>query len=105
MRVRGHGILLRSPNKVWLPIILLKRHHLSRRRPAKHGGRSGVRSLSIHPDLLMVGKRSAVIGIVETPAPGLPTSDRFEIVSLLHVVSLEPHVEPRPSGSGGETAS
>ena len=56
---------------------------------------------AMHPDLLMVGKRPSIIGIVETPAPGLSTYDRFEIVSLLHVVSLEPlPAQPAPGSNG-----
>jgi hypothetical protein len=54
------------------------------------------------PDLLMLGKRSAVIGIVDAPAPDQPAYDRFEINSLLHVVSLEPlPTQPKPRPNAG----
>jgi len=40
-----------------------------------------------HPELVMVGKRSALIGITSDPTPRY---DRFATISLLHVVRLEP---------------
>jgi hypothetical protein len=56
----------------------------------------------LDPDLLMVGKRCAVIGIVKAPAPDQPAYDRFEIISLLHVVSLEPlPTQPKPRPNAG----
>lgn len=40
-----------------------------------------------HPDLLMVGRHSAVVGI---SGGDEPLYDRYETVALLHVVRLEP---------------
>lgn len=40
-----------------------------------------------HPELVMVGKRSAIIGISNDPTPRY---DRAITVALLHIVKLEP---------------
>ena len=42
-----------------------------------------------HPELFMLGKRSAVIGLVSPDDPE-PLYDRYVTVDLLHVVRLEP---------------
>lgn len=47
-----------------------------------------------HPDLIMVGRRSAVIGIAK--APDGTTYDRLFQIDLLHIVG----VEDLPSRSG-----
>jgi hypothetical protein len=41
-----------------------------------------------HPELLLVGRRSAVIGLTDKPAEGL--YDRYITVALLHITCLEP---------------
>ena len=48
-----------------------------------------------HPDLIMVGRRSAVIGIVNEPNGAV--YDRTVKVDLLHVVAIEELSAP-PSG-------
>jgi len=40
-----------------------------------------------HPDLIMVGRRSAVIGVANTPTAAV--YDRTVKVDLLHVVGIE----------------
>jgi hypothetical protein len=42
-----------------------------------------------HPELLMVGRRSAVVGIAP-PQQAPPFYDRTTTVALLHIVRLEP---------------
>lgn len=51
-----------------------------------------------HPDLIMVGRRSAIIGI--TNEPGSTAYDRTIKVDLLHVVGIEelPGVPPSKNG-------
>lgn len=52
-----------------------------------------------HPDLIMVGRRSATIGI--TNEPGGTAYDRTFKVDLLHVVGIEElPVSPPPSSNG-----
>jgi hypothetical protein len=41
-----------------------------------------------HPELLLLGKRSAVIGLTGNPADTL--YDRYITVALLHITRLEP---------------
>jgi hypothetical protein len=41
-----------------------------------------------HPELLFLGKRSAVIGLTDNPADTL--YDRYVTVALLHITRLEP---------------
>jgi hypothetical protein len=41
-----------------------------------------------HPELLFLGKRSAVIGLTDNPADTL--YDRYITVALLHITRLEP---------------
>jgi len=41
-----------------------------------------------HPDLIMPGKRSAVIGFTADPSQTL--YDRTTIVDLLHIIRMEP---------------
>jgi len=50
-----------------------------------------------HPDLIMVGRRSAVIGL--TNKPNGVVYDRTMMVELLHVVGAELFISP-PSGNG-----
>jgi hypothetical protein len=56
-----------------------------------------------HPDLLMVGKRAAIVGL--TNEPGGTAFDRTLKVDLLHVVGIEelPSLPP-PSSSNGPPA-
>ena len=42
-----------------------------------------------HPELIMVGKRSAIIGLKASEGTR-PVYDRYETISLLHVTRLEP---------------
>jgi hypothetical protein len=52
-----------------------------------------------HPDLIMVGRRSVVLGITNDPAGA--AYDRTYQVDLLHVVGVEELPVPSaPSGSG-----
>jgi hypothetical protein len=54
-----------------------------------------------HPDLIMVGRRSAIIGIARDPARSVYA--RTVKVDLLHVVGVEDlPSQPRPDGSNGE---
>lgn len=47
-----------------------------------------------HPELCMVGLGSAIVGY---PAPGLQhTYERYDIVSMRHIVRLEPGDQPAP---------
>ncbi len=46
-----------------------------------------------HPELLMVGRRSAVIGITQ-PQQSPPLYERTTTVALLHIVRLEPLEAP-----------
>ncbi len=49
-----------------------------------------------HPDLVLVGLSSAIIGY---PAPGDPaTYDRYDIVSMCHIIRLE---AGQPAGQQG----
>ena len=52
-----------------------------------------------HPDMLMVGKRSVVIGL-PSPFPDDPYLDHRITVDLIHVVSHEP-LPAAPAGSNG----
>jgi hypothetical protein len=51
----------------------------------------------VHPDLLWVGKRSAMVGL--TGQPGQTFYERAVKVDLLHVIRLEPLTVP-PKGNG-----
>jgi hypothetical protein len=53
-----------------------------------------------HPDLIMVGRRAAVIGI--TNEPGATAFDRTLKVDLLHVVGTE-ELPSTPSSKNGPT--
>ena len=54
-----------------------------------------------HPELLMVGKRSAVIGLTDDPSDA--HYDRSVDVDLLHVVRVEPLETPAsPPGDGSQ---
>lgn len=49
-----------------------------------------------HPDLLLLGKRSAVVGLTGSPADTL--YDRYVTIALLHVTRLEPLQAPTVPG-------
>jgi len=49
-----------------------------------------------HPDLIMVGRRSAIIGI--TNDPGGSAYDRTFQVDLIHVVGIEELASPSANG-------
>lgn len=55
-----------------------------------------------HPDLIMVGRRSAVIGI--TNEPGGTAYDRTFKVDLFHIVGIEELSVSSPPSSNGPTA-
>jgi hypothetical protein len=48
-----------------------------------------------HPELFLLGKRSAVIGL--TPDPEQVVYDRTAMVDLFHIVRLEPLTAPASS--------
>jgi hypothetical protein len=53
-----------------------------------------------HPDLLLVGKRSAVVGLTSTPEDVY--FERTARVDLLHIVRLEPlSTATKPSSGNG----
>jgi hypothetical protein len=52
-----------------------------------------------HPDLLMVGKRSAIVGL--TNEPDGTVYDRTLKIDLLHVVGIEELRSPPPSSANG----
>jgi hypothetical protein len=54
-----------------------------------------------HPDLIMVGRRSAVIGIANEP--DRMVYDRSFMVDLLHIVGVE-ELSAAPRSSNGPTA-
>jgi hypothetical protein len=49
-----------------------------------------------HPELLLLGKRSAVIGLASNPVDR--EYDRYITVALLHITRLEPLQSPTVSG-------
>ncbi len=51
----------------------------------------------VHPDLLMIGKRSVMVGL--TGQPGQTFYERAVKVDLLHIIRLEPLAVP-PKGNG-----
>ena len=52
-----------------------------------------------HPDLLMVGRRSAVVGLTGDPAQTF--YERSVKVDLLHIIRLEPLESAPPSSKNG----
>jgi hypothetical protein len=52
-----------------------------------------------HPDLIMVGRRSAIIGV--TKQPDRTVYDKTIQVDLLHVVGIE-GIAPAPSSPNGQ---
>ncbi len=51
-----------------------------------------------HPEMVLPGRRSAVIGLL-APGETEPLYDRRLTVDLLHIVSLEPiHLPAKPNG-------
>lgn len=55
-----------------------------------------------HPDLIMVGRRSAVIGVAKEPNETV--YDRTVQVDLLHVVGIEELPPLAPSAANGQSA-
>jgi hypothetical protein len=55
-----------------------------------------------HPDLIMVGRRSAVLGLVKNPAA--TTYDLFFTVDLLHIVGVEELPPTPPPSANGPTS-
>lgn len=53
-----------------------------------------------HPDLIMVGRREAVIGITNEPTD--TAFDRAAHVDLFHIVMAEPFPPPAPASSNGQ---
>src|SRR6266849_1548404 len=53
----------------------------------------------LHPELLMVGQRSAVVGL--TGEPGQMFYERTVKVDLLHVIRLEPLQNAPPASKNG----
>ncbi len=51
-----------------------------------------------HPELVMVGRRSAIIGLT-APNQAQPLYDRVETVALLHITGLEPVSPPAQAAS------
>ncbi len=56
-----------------------------------------------HPELFMLGRRAAVIGLSKDPEQTL--FDSTVLVDLLHVVRLEPLPAGKPSGDGSASGS
>ena len=56
----------------------------------------------VHPDLLWVGQRSAMIGLTGAPSVGL--YERTVRVDLRHVVRTEPLPMTSQAGSNGEAS-
>ena len=54
-----------------------------------------------HPDLIMVGRRSAVVGI--SKRAGGTAYDRTVDVDLMHIVTAEPIPEPNAPSNGTDT--
>lgn len=52
-----------------------------------------------HPDLLLIGRRSAVVGT--TDHEGEPFYERTVRVDLMHVIRVEPLAEAPPPGHNG----
>ena len=53
-----------------------------------------------HPELVMVGLGSAVVGVIAPQQPQ-PFYERFETVALDHIVRLVPMDKATVSGNGG----
>jgi hypothetical protein len=54
-----------------------------------------------HPDLLMPGARSVIVGVALDP--GQTYYDRHVVIDLIHITRLEP-MEPQPAGDGAASA-
>jgi hypothetical protein len=84
------------------PVDLLKAVH---RRPfepfALHLSDGKVYQIR-HPELLMVGLRSAVVGVPPPEHPE-PVYDHYEIVDLIHIVRLAP-LPAKVTGDGAASA-
>jgi hypothetical protein len=52
-----------------------------------------------HPDFVLTTRRTAVIGVKKSDEQ--PFFDRYHVVSLLHIVRLEPVEAPAAGGSNG----
>jgi hypothetical protein len=55
-----------------------------------------------YPELIMVGRRSATVGLATDPSQ--PYYDRTVKIDLLHVIRLEPLETRPPSGQNGPAA-
>lgn len=62
--------------------------------PFRMGLTDGRSFVIYHPELCMVGKRSAILGLVADPAK--TRYDRTVMVDLLHILTLEPIEKPVP---------
>jgi len=51
-----------------------------------------------HPELILVGRRSAVFGLPRNPEDKI--YDRTVVVDLFHIVSIEPVVNATPMANG-----
>ncbi len=54
-----------------------------------------------HPELVLLGRRSLVLGVAGTPEDTL--YERTVDVDLLQIVRMEP-LEPQPAGGNGESS-
>jgi hypothetical protein len=52
-----------------------------------------------HPEMVLLGRRSAVIGITNGEGPR-PMYERYVNISLLHITRLEPLPTPTATGDG-----
>jgi len=55
-----------------------------------------------HPELMMVGLASAIVG-VSAPGQGQPVYEHYETVDLRHIVRMEPLKAPAAAGNGEQT--
>jgi hypothetical protein len=53
-----------------------------------------------HPDLIMIGRREAVVGLTLDPADAV--FDRAAHVDLFHIATVNPLSPVTPSGSNGQ---
>lgn len=67
---------------------------------------SGIVHFVQHPELVMVGGSSVFIGIPRTGYTGMGDIDDYAVVSLSHVVQIDPvnalpDAKPKDDGNGG----
>lgn len=55
-----------------------------------------------HPELLMVGRRTIIVGLADVP--GQPTWDQFVTIPYLHIARIEGR-EPTPPPPDGSTSA